>query len=130
MADELPMIDVSSAQRPFFLGFDVGGTNIKLGVVDDRGRPFAHAKIVTEEERGPRDAVKRARDAVEKMLKERGLALSDLAGVGLCVPGTMDIPKGMFLQPHNLPHWHYFPIRDCVAQIFGMPTAFANDANA
>ena len=36
----------------------------------------------------------------------------------------------MFLQPHNLPHWHYFPIRDCVAEAFGLPTTFANDANA
>jgi glucokinase len=36
----------------------------------------------------------------------------------------------MFLQPHNLPHWHYFPIRDCVTEAFGLATAFANDANA
>jgi glucokinase len=42
----------------------------------------------------------------------------------------MDIPRGMFLEPHNLPHWYYFPIRDCVADEFGLPTAFANDANA
>ena len=33
----------------------------------------------------------------------------------------MDIPRGMFLEPHNLPHWHYFPIRDCVAEAFGLP---------
>jgi glucokinase len=64
------------------------------------------------------------------MLGPVGLAISDLAAVGLCVPGTMDIPRGMFLQPHNLPHWHYFPIRDEVSQAFGLPTAFANDANA
>jgi glucokinase len=124
------MIDVSSAQRPLFLGFDVGGTNIKLGVVDDLGRPVAHTKVVTEEERGPRDAVKRAKVAVDEMLASIGLSVSDLAAVGLCVPGTMDIPRGMFLQPHNLPHWHYFPIRDCVAEAFGLPIAFANDANA
>jgi glucokinase len=42
----------------------------------------------------------------------------------------MDIPRGMFLEPHNLPHWHYFPIRDCVAEAFNLPVAFANDANA
>jgi glucokinase len=123
-------IDPSRAQRPFFLGFDVGGTNIKLGLVDDAGQPLAHTKIVTEEERGPRDAVKRARAATELMLSPLGLNLGDLAGIGLCVPGTMDIPRGMFLQPHNLPHWHYFPIRDEVSQAFGLPTAFANDANA
>jgi glucokinase len=64
------------------------------------------------------------------MLQKLGLSMDDVAGVGLCTPGTMDIPRGMFLQPHNLPHWHYFPIRDEVADVFGLPTAFANDANA
>src|SRR5205809_4160550 len=130
MSSPSALIDVSTAQRPLFLGFDVGGTNIKLGVVDDQGRPVANTKIVTEEDRGPRDAVKRARTAVDEMLRSIGLRVGDLAGVGLCVPGTMDIPRGMFLQPHNLPHWHYFPIRDCVAEAFGKPVAFANDANA
>src|SRR3954468_1530024 len=130
MPSEPAMIDVTCAQRPLFLGFDVGGTNIKLGVVDDLGRPLGQTKIVTEEERGPRDAVKWARVAVDQMLAAIGLTVADLAGVGLCVPGTMDIPRGMFLQPHNLPHWHYFPIRDCVAEAFGKPVAFANDANA
>jgi glucokinase len=123
------MIDVACAQKPLFLGFDVGGTSIKLGLVDDLGRPLAHTKIDTEEERGPRDAVKRARGAVDKMLAQIGLSV-ELSGIGLCVPGTMDIPRGMFLEPHNLPHWHYFPIRDCAAEAFQLPVAFANDANA
>jgi glucokinase len=130
MSNEAPMIDVACAQRPLFLGFDVGGTNIKLGIVDDLGRPLVDGKIVTEEERGPRDAVKRAKIAAGEMLASIGLSLGDLSSVGLCVPGTMDIPRGMFLEPHNLPHWHYFPIRDCVAEAFGLHTAFANDANA
>jgi glucokinase len=130
MSNAPPFIDVATAQRPLFLGFDVGGTNIKLGVVDDLGRPMGHTKIVTEEDRGPRDAVKRARVAVDEMLAKLGLSLADIAAVGLCVPGTMDIPRGMFLEPHNLPHWHYFPIRDCVAEAFGKPVSFANDANA
>src|SRR6478609_7129573 len=130
MPSEPAMIDVTCAQRPLFLGFDVGGTNIKLGVVDDLGRPLGHTKIVTEEDRGPRDAVKRARVAVDEMLAKLILSMSDIAAVGLCVPGTMDIPRGMFLQPHNLPHWHYFPIRDCVAEAFEKSVSFANDANA
>jgi glucokinase len=123
-------IDLSSAKPPLFLGIDVGGTNIKLGVVDDQGRPLAKGKIATEEEQGPREAVRRARLGAEEMLTGIGLAIGDLAGIGLAVPGTMDIPRGIFLQPHNLPHWHYFPIRECVADVFGVPTAFANDANA
>jgi glucokinase len=123
-------LTAASAQRPLFLGIDVGGTNIKLGVVDDTGRPLAHTKIPTFEEHGPREAVKRSRIAVDEMLAAAGLSLADVAAVGLAVPGTMDIPRGIFLQPHNLPHWHYFPIRQEVASVFGKPTSFANDANA
>jgi glucokinase len=130
MPTDPAFIELASAKRPLFLGFDVGGTNIKLGLVDDLGRPVAHTKIVTEEDRGPRDAVKRSRAAVDEMLKSIGLSTADLAAIGLCVPGTMDIPRGMFLEPHNLPHWHYFPIRDCVAEAFALPVSFANDANA
>jgi glucokinase len=130
MPPEAPIIDLASAQRPLFLGIDVGGTSVKLGVVDDRGRPVADTKIDTEEENGPREAMRRARLEVEAMLNRLNLTLADIAAVGLATPGTMDIPRGIFLQPHNLPHWHYFPIRDCVAETFGKPTAFANDANA
>src|SRR3982750_4377998 len=98
MPHETAFIDVATAKRPFFLGFDVGGTSIKLGLVDDLGRPVAHTKIVTEEDRGPRDAVKRAKGRGHGMVRLLGLASADLAAVGLCVPGTMDIPRGMFLE--------------------------------
>src|SRR5262245_22924804 len=100
MPSESAHSTTSTAQRPLFLGFDVGGTNIKLGVVDDAGKPVVSTKITTEEEKGPREAVKRAREAAEQMLAGVGLKLGDLAGVGLAVPGTMDIPRGIFLQPH------------------------------
>ena len=130
MSSEPTFLDQASAQRPLFLGFDVGGTNIKLGVVDDAGKAVAKTSVPTQEEQGPREAVRRARMAVDELLAGIGLKVSDLAAVGLAVPGTMDIPRGIFLEPHNLPHWYYFPIRDNVAEAFGLPTVFANDANA
>src|SRR5262245_34957727 len=95
MPKESATIDVASAQQPLFLGFDVGGTNIKLGVVDDAGRPVCSTKIATEEEQGPREAVKRARSATDDMLAAASLKVGELAGIGLAVPGTMDIPRGI-----------------------------------
>lgn len=126
----VPLIDLASARPPLFLGIDVGGTSIKLGVVDDLGQPVARTQIPTEEAQGPQAAVQRMRRAAETLLAASGLSCGDLAAVGLCVPGTLDISRGLFLQPHNLPHWHFFPIRDAVAEAFGLPVAFANDANA
>lgn len=123
-------VSPQDAKRPLFLGLDVGGTNIKLGVVDDKGRVVDKAQIPTNEEAGPQDAVTRARQATDEMLQSSGLAMKDLAAVCLATPGTMDIPKGMLLQPHNLPHWYNFPIKKCVADAFGLSVSYANDANA
>src|SRR5262245_24977555 len=56
----------TDAQRPLFVGVDVGGTGIKIGIVDDSGRPLGRVRIVTEEERGPADAMARSCAAIAK----------------------------------------------------------------
>lgn len=130
MTAHVKTVSAAEAKRPLFLGIDVGGTNIKLGVVDDLGRTLALTKVATLEEEGPDAAILRSRAATDAMLRGIELGRNDLSAIGLATPGTMDIPKGMLLEPHNLPHWYNFPIRDRVAQIWGLPTSYANDANA
>jgi glucokinase len=124
------IVPVETATRPFFLGIDVGGTNIKLGLVDDHGRPLIRHKIPTEQERGPSDAMRRVARMLDELAQRLKISRDDIASVGLATPGTMDISKGCLLQPHNLPAWWNFPIRDFLAQECGKPVSFANDANA
>jgi glucokinase len=123
-------VTVSQAQRPLFVGVDVGGTNTKIGVVDNAGCTVAYGSIATEEERGPEDAVRRMATAIRELLAGKGLSLGDVSAVGLGTPGSMDIPRGLILEPPNMPHWRYFPIRDRLGAACGKPVAFANDANA
>ena len=59
MAHSRQLINLADAQPPFFAAADVGGTNIKLGLVDDEGRPLAYESMPTEEEQGPQQAVER-----------------------------------------------------------------------
>ncbi len=84
---------------PYFLGIDVGGTNIKIGVVDDQGQTLAYQSIVTEEPRGPADAMCRVVETVRGMIRPMGLALENIARVGLGTPGSQDIPRGMIVEP-------------------------------
>jgi len=115
---------------PFYAGVDLGGQSIKIGLVDDRGRVLHHHRIPTDTERGPEDGARRMADAVRHVAHQVGLQIADIACVGLGSPGTMDVPAGMLLEPHNLPGWSNFPIRDRLAHHLGRPVAFANDANA
>jgi len=123
-------IPLEESQRPYFAGIDLGGTNIKLGLVDDSGRTLAYRSIRTEVDKGPEDGARRMGEAVSAIAEQAGLKAADVARVGLVTPGTMDIPKGMLLRPHNLPGWFDFPIRDRVSQHAKAEVTYSNDANA
>jgi glucokinase len=120
----------NEAQSPFFVGIDLGGTNIKAGVVDDLGRILSWHQTPTHVEEGPEAGAKRIAEAAHRAIRDAGLKPADVAGVGLGSPGTMDIPAGRLVVPANLRGWDYFPIRDRVAANAGMPVTFANDARA
>jgi glucokinase len=56
--------------------------------------------------------------------------VSRIAAIGVATPGLMDIPGGIILDPPNLQPWRNVPVRKHIHQVFGVPTAFQNDANA
>lgn len=122
---------------PLFIGVDVGGTGIKIGLVDNDGQPLRKVRIDTCQEQGPERAMQRVYEACTRLLGtgeggtgEGGASWQQVAAIGLGTPGSMDIPNGLILSPPNLPAWRDFPIRDRLAEICGRPVAFTNDANA
>jgi len=130
MSHQQQRISRDQAQRPFFVGVDLGGTNVKVGLVDDLGRTLAYRSIPTEADRGPDDATRRMAQAVRDTIAQAGLELHEVARVGLGSPGTMDIPGGYLIEPVNLKGWDGYPIRDQLSQYCGCPVSFENDANA
>jgi glucokinase len=121
---------LAKSQSPFFVGIDVGGTNTKIGIVDDLGRTVAFRSIPTTEEEGPAGLLRRAGETVDELASQTGVARPDLVAAGLGTPGPMDIPHGIILDPTNLPHWRHFPVRDELSKATGLSVAFTNDANA
>ncbi len=124
------LITAAAAKPPFFAGVDLGGTNIKVGLVDDLGRPLSWLSIPTTPRTGPEDAARRMGEAVLSAIKQAGADREQVVRAGLGSPGTMDIPMGKLLEPPNLPGWDNFPIRDRVSYYCGLPVSFANDAGA
>ncbi len=118
------------AQAPFYLGIDLGGTNIKSGVVDDLGRPLSSVSMPTQAHEGPRVGLDNIERAGRAAVERSGLGWDRIDGVGLGSPGTMDIQAGLLLDPPNLPGWINFPIRDELASRLQKQTVLQNDANA
>lgn len=130
MAHSRQFVSLAEAKPPFFAGVDVGGTNIKIGVVDDLGRPMGWTSIPTEVEQGPPAAIARITEALAKVMAEARLDGGSIARVGLGTPGTMDVAQGILLEPGNLPGWWRFPMRDALSAACKLPVTFANDARA
>src|SRR5437588_6148152 len=118
------------SKQQFYVGLDVGGSSMKGGIVDDAGKPLGAATLPTEAERGQELGLERMCETIRAAVKQAGLTMDRIAAIGVATPGLMDIPAGVILEPPNLKPWMNVPVRQHVADVFQLPTAFQNDANA
>jgi glucokinase len=123
-------LGVTDPVGPLWVGFDVGGTSVKIGVVDDQGRPLVKTSIPSHAENSPAATIPAMVEVASQLLSHLGKTWDDVPRVGLGTPGTMDIPRGMMLDPPNMPGWHFYPVRDHLSRECQKPVSFANDANA
>ena len=115
-----------------FIGIDLGGTNLRAGIVDLESGTVLKIKSVPTLAREGHDAVMaRMADLVDTVAAENGLAKSDIGGVGIGVPGVLDLKKGTVVFLPNLPGtWPNVPLRDTVSERTGLPVSLLNDARA
>ena len=90
------------ATGPLFAGVDVGGTNIKVGIVDDTGRRLAFESLPTEPDKPSEVAMERAGRSVRKMIELLDVPHERVVRLGLATPGPMDVDAGVLLEPGNL----------------------------
>lgn len=115
---------------PLFLGIDVGGTNIKLGLVDQGGHLHSRDSTATPRLRTPQNVFSYAMDFASKELDTLGQPTSRLAGVGLAVPGVLDTNDFVLREVVNLPGWQGEPLREILCEKSRLPSAVVNDANS
>src|SRR5262245_21346060 len=113
-----------------YVGLDVGGTSMKGGVVDDAGRPLSAVSLPTEAARGQELGLERMCETIRAAAAAARMEMNQISAIGVATPGTMDLKAGLILDPPNLKPWQNVPVRAHVAGVFGLPTAFENDANA
>lgn len=109
-----------------YIGIDVGGTNIKTGIVDENGAIIDESSIPTGADR-PQDVVLNdIITSVRKLLNESGIS-PIAAGIG--TPGSIDSEKGIVIRNYNL-NWKDFAIAPALSEALKIPTTLENDADA
>ena len=110
------------------IGIDLGGTNIAVGVVDDRHRIVAEASVPTGAFRPVEEMLADMCRAVEMALDKAGLMAADCASIGIGSPGTCDSEAGVVVRAYNL-GWFNVPVCQMLHEHFGIPVRLSNDAN-
>ncbi len=112
----------------YSIGIDLGGTNLRVAAIDSSGRILDKVTESAVFEAGPERVAGDIARVVDSVRKKIGI--DGLAGVGIGVPGYIDIDAGIVVGSANLPGFQGFPVRDRVQQHLGTPILLENDANA
>lgn len=111
-----------------YIGIDLGGTNIKVGLVNENGEIILKKSIKTQAERTGEEIVTDMANLTLEVIREAGLKESDVVSVGIGSPGTPDNKTGELIVAYNLPFRH-MPMRQVMKKIVSLPVYIDNDAN-
>ena len=111
-----------------YIGIDLGGTNIAAGLVTDKGEILVKDSVPTQSGRPTEEIVKDMAELAKKLINEGGYAVSDIDGVGIGCPGTIDFKTGEVVYSNNIRMEHY-PLAEVFKKYLDLPVKVDNDAN-
>ncbi len=112
----------------YYIGVDLGGTNIAIGLVDEEGMLFKYKSIATLKERGIDAICQDMIELCETIIKENNLKKEDIYSIGVGTPGLVDSEKGIIVYASNIKMDNY-PITKIMNESLGIPVFVANDAD-
>ena len=116
------------SELAYTIGVYLGGTNLRAAAIDRSGNILDKTSGSTNFEEG-RDAVLDDIAAAVEQLRTR-FGAAGFYGIGIGVPGFIDIEKGVIVGTHNLLGFDGFPMRDDLSRRLETPVILENDANA
>jgi glucokinase len=110
------------------IGIDVGGTNIKIGIVNNQGKVIAKTHLPTASFSASRKLfLDKLVAHIDDLLKQNRLTRNDLLGVGIGLPGLIDFKNGIVKILPNISGWENVPLRKILVKALGLPVFIDND---
>jgi len=111
----------------YALGVDIGGTNIKLGIVSEKGEIILSSLVPTNRKGGPEEVISQLKKGIAEIIFENEIKIE---GIGIGAAGSVSSQKGTVSNPPNVPGWKVINIVEIIKEEFNIPVFIDNDANA
>ncbi len=116
--------------KHFVVGVDVGGTNVKLGLVNTSGKVLSRSSFATQGFiQTPEVLIDAICEAVLALLAKEGCQKSDVEGVGIGLPGLVDVNAGVVRILPNIPGWADVHLKRIMEKKLGLKVRLENDVN-
>ena len=109
------------------IGIDVGGTNVKIALVDGEGKIIYSNSVPTYAQMGYEYTVNNIKQAIRDLMKETNTDAKEIEGIGFDFPGQVDYKTGVVKLAPNTPGWVNVPIAQMIEEEFNIPTRIDND---
>ncbi len=109
------------------LVIDLGGTQIRVGLVDRSGQIVAHEVTLTRAADGPAVVMDQIAALCGQVLQGAGVKGSTVKGVGMCAPGPLDTITGETFFIQTLHGFEGFPLRQALSDRLQLPVQVEND---
>lgn len=116
------------AKDDYYIGIDLGGTNITVGMVDEKYEVVARDKTKTKAAEGLEVVLDRLVKLTEDVIEGSGVSRKRIKGLGIGAPGAIDTDKGVVIKAVNL-GWDHIELADILEKRLGLKTVLDNDVN-
>lgn len=113
----------------YYIGIDLGGTNIAAGIVNENGEIIIKDSVPTLKERPTDEIVEDMARLCRTLCDDSGISMDEIKSVGVGCPGSIDDKNGIVSYSNNIPMNNY-PMREVLEGKINKPVSLANDANA
>ena len=113
--------------KKYRIGVDIGGTNVKIALVDFDGKIVYSNTVPTRAEMGYEAGINNIKQAIKELMTETGESSATIEAIGFGLPGQIDYKEGIVKNLPNIPGWVNIPLAKIIEDEFSIPTRLDND---
>lgn len=113
--------------KKYYIGIDLGGTNIKSALYSLEFEKIGEVRSDTEAQKGSQTVLSNMLGNIERLLDDAGVKASEVCCMGIGIPGVLDIERGISIFAANFADWENVPISEYFEKNLGILTYIDND---
>lgn len=113
--------------KRYKIGVDVGGTNVKLALIDGSQNIVYSNVLPAMAKTGSENTINNIKQYIYDLMNETNIYQNQIKGIGFGFPGQVDCERGIVKLAPNIPGWVNVPIASIIEEEFGLKTKIDND---